>query len=316
MSVTLSIVVPAYNVEKFVQPCIESIMASTFRDFEVLLVDDGSTDSTGALCDELAAKYPEIRVFHTENRGLSMARNLGMDRATGTYIGFVDSDDLIAPGMYEALLSHMEPDVQMACCRFCRCLREDVVPLKYTGKYQICGNQGAMEQIWANYYGEYASPKVFRRDFLDKNPIRFKPGYLMEDTYFMADVLALCQKAVFLEDRLYYYIDTPGSITNSFRNRPRVGQAYVHIPRSWVYTAKTTGKYPRVHRLIRARAAMTYQSVLRKLEPEDPEFTKEAIAYVRRNNGVLLRYRWGVPYFISGCVLSISYPLWKRIFRR
>lgn len=315
MSVTLSIVVPAYNVKSYVQPCIESIMASTFRDFEVLLVDDGSTDGTGALCDELAAKYPEIRVFHTENQGLSMARNLGMNHANGTYIGFVDSDDIIAPRMYEALLSHMEPDVQMACCRFCRCLRENVSPLEYTGAYQICGNQGAMEQVWVNFYGAYVTTKVFRRELLEENAIRFKPGYLNEDVYFMADLFPFVQKSVFLGDALYYYIDTPGSIVNASCGRTHVGKAYISRPRSWVYTEKATARYPKVHRINKARATMTYQMLLRKLDPEDPEFTKEAIAYVRRNKGALLRYTWGIPYYASGCLLCISYPLWKKIFR-
>lgn len=312
----LSIIVPAYNAENYLQPCMESIMASTFQDFEVLLVDDGSTDGTGTLCDQLAEKYLKIRVFHTENQGLSMARNLGIEQAKGKYIGFVDSDDLITPSMYQALVSAMTDDIQLVCCRFHKCLREEVISLEQTGISGIKTEAEIVEDILCNYYGAYVWSKLFRRDILEEYCIRFKPGYLMEDQYFMADYLTVCHKAIFYEDAYYYYIDTPGSITNNFRNRPRVEYKYTHIPRGWVYTAEAVSKYPDMNALARARAAMTYQSVLKKITPENDEFTAEAIAYLQKNNHLLLHHRWGIPYFISGCILCTSYRLWKFIFRR
>lgn len=316
MSVKLSIIVPAYNAENYLTPCIESIISSTYQDFEVLLINDGSTDGTGALCDQLAEKYAKIRVFHTENNGLSRARNLGIDNAVGKYIGFVDSDDLIAPQMYEVLVSKMQDDIQMVCCRFHKCKREEVIPLEYAGEYNVCGSMEISEEILCNWYSSYVWNKLFRRDMLNANNIRFKPGYLMEDQYFTADCLRVFQKAVFIEDALYYYIDTPGSITNNFRNRKHVEYKYVHIPRGWAYTADAVLECKKMNALARAKAAMTYQSVLRKLEPENAKFAAEAIAYVRKNNYLLFRYSWGVPYFISGCILCISYALWKRIFRQ
>lgn len=316
MSVELSIIVPAYNAENYLEPCIDSIMASTWQDFEVLLVDDGSTDGTGALCDRLAEKYPKIRVFHVKNAGVAMARNLGMDHAEGKYIGFVDSDDLIVPEMFETMVSKMDDDVQLVCCRFHKCLREDIIPLKNTGTSRIRTGAEIAEQILCNYYGAYVWSKLFRREVLNQNSIRFKPGHLMEDQYFTADYLRVCHKAVFFEDALYYYIDTPGSIMNNFRNRRQVEYQYVHIPRSWVYTAESIAAYPRMNALARARAAMTYQSVLKKLTPENDEFTQETLAYLRKNNHLLLRHRWGLPYFVSGCILCLNYRLWKAIFRR
>ncbi len=100
----LSIIVPVYKVEKYLPKCIDSILAQTFKDFELILIDDGSPDHCGEICDEYATKDPRIRVIHQENQGVSAARNAGLDIATGSYIGFVDSDDWIEPAMYETMV--------------------------------------------------------------------------------------------------------------------------------------------------------------------------------------------------------------------
>lgn len=103
---TLSIIVPVYKVEPYLHRCVDSILAQTFTDFELILVDDGSPDNCGAICDEYAAKDSRILVIHKENGGLSDARNAGLDIAKGEYIGFVDSDDYISPQMYHFQLTH------------------------------------------------------------------------------------------------------------------------------------------------------------------------------------------------------------------
>ena len=104
----LSVIIPVYNVEPYLEKCLDSVLKQTYKDMEILIIDDGSTDRSGAISDEYAAKDSRIRVFHTENRGLSAARNLGLDNAVGGYIGFVDSDDWIEPDMYEVLLKKAE----------------------------------------------------------------------------------------------------------------------------------------------------------------------------------------------------------------
>lgn len=104
----ISIIVPVYNVELYIHQCIDSIVNQTYQDIEILLIDDGSTDKCRNICDEYARIDHRIRVFHTENKGLSAARNLGLREARGEYIGFVDSDDWIEPNMYEVLLQQLE----------------------------------------------------------------------------------------------------------------------------------------------------------------------------------------------------------------
>lgn len=104
----ISIIVPVYKVEPYLRQCVDSILGQTYRDIDVLLIDDGSPDRCGEICDEYAEKDDRVRVFHTENRGLSATRNLGLAEAKGEYIGFVDSDDWIEPDMYEVLLRRMQ----------------------------------------------------------------------------------------------------------------------------------------------------------------------------------------------------------------
>lgn len=115
----ISIIVPVYKTERFLSACISSILAQTFTDFELILVDDGSPDSCPALCDAAAAKDSRIRVIHQKNRGLSGARNAGLDAAEGEWIAFVDSDDIITPD-FCAKLYHaaQEAGAQMAVCNY------------------------------------------------------------------------------------------------------------------------------------------------------------------------------------------------------
>ncbi len=96
----ISIIVPVYNVEKYLKKCVDSILGQTFTDFELLLIDDGSTDNSGSICDELAKTDNRIKVIHKENGGLSDARNIGIEVAKGDFIGFIDSDDYIDEDMY------------------------------------------------------------------------------------------------------------------------------------------------------------------------------------------------------------------------
>lgn len=115
--IKISVIVPVYNVMAYLTRCVDSIRKQTYRNLEILLVDDGSTDNSGALCEKFALEDKRIRVFHKENGGSSSARNLGIEKATGDFIGFVDSDDYIEPEMYERLLAMLlEENLLVAQC--------------------------------------------------------------------------------------------------------------------------------------------------------------------------------------------------------
>ena len=115
----IRVIVPVYNVERYLRRCVDSILHQTYQDLEVLLVDDGSTDASGAICDEYAAQEERVTAVHQKNRGLSAARNAGLERAQGTYLCFVDSDDYIEPEMFEELLLiAMDTGADLTLCDF------------------------------------------------------------------------------------------------------------------------------------------------------------------------------------------------------
>ena len=115
----ISVIVPVYNVENYLPRCLDSIINQTYTNLEILLVDDGATDNSGKLCDEYAQKDNRIRVFHKENGGVSSARNMGLDNATGEYIAFVDSDDYIDKCMYEIMLnSSVQNNADIVVCGY------------------------------------------------------------------------------------------------------------------------------------------------------------------------------------------------------
>lgn len=109
---TISVIVPVYNAEKYLDRCVESIVAQTYKNLEIILVDDGSTDNSPAICDAWAKKDSRIRVIHKKNGGVSSARNAGLDACTGDYIGFADADDWMEPDMYEVLIGNAKDIVR------------------------------------------------------------------------------------------------------------------------------------------------------------------------------------------------------------
>ena len=123
----LSVIVPVYNVQKYLDQCVESVLKQTYTDFEVILVDDGSTDNSGKMCDDWAQKDDRIKVVHQKNQGLSGARNTGIDTSEGEYLVFVDSDDLIAENMFSTLMPMMtDENLDAVWCTFNRFYNDDV----------------------------------------------------------------------------------------------------------------------------------------------------------------------------------------------
>lgn len=319
MGVLVSVIVPAYNAAPYLEECVNSILASTFQDYELLLIDDGSTDETGTICDALAARSNKIRVFHTENRGLCAARNLGLDNAFGTYISFVDSDDVVSPRMLETLTSGMKPDIQLSVCRFVRCKRTDEHPqCEGVGSACIADQKGTAQKLLVGGFGCYVCNKLFRKSILSEHQIQFRTGRdIPEDQFFIMDYLPYCSQAAFFNAGLYYYIMNDGSIMNSFRSQDCVSGRYVGLPRAWAYSAEVVQPLSgELEIYAQSRAAMFYQTVLRKLEQPDGIFIEEAVTYVRQHRRTLLHYSWGFKYFLSALLLCASYPLWAKVFRQ
>ena len=166
---TISIIVPVYKTEAYLEKCVDSILAQTFRDFELLLIDDGSPDNCPALCEEAAARDPRIRVIHQKNAGLSAARNTGMEAARGEWIGFVDSDDSIAPEMYETLLTYARRDgAQIAVCDYLLVTEAgEPLPSPYRlEEDKVLDRVGALEQMNRGHF-KVAWNRLYRRELFE-----------------------------------------------------------------------------------------------------------------------------------------------------
>ena len=216
----LSIVVPVYNVEPYLRRCIDSILAQTFTDFELILVDDGSPDGCGMICDTYAQQDPRIRVIHKENGGLSDARNAGLDIAQGRYIGFIDSDDTVSPHMYERLiflLEHHDADIASTGFQNLDQNREILARYPQLSQPKVYHREDYIQNFYPDIKWEiYASAcnKLYRRSIFDH--LRYPVGKLYEDSFIQLPLYDLCDTIVVDNEHHYhYYVTRDSSIMNT-----------------------------------------------------------------------------------------------------
>ena len=214
----ISVIVPIYQVEAYLEECLDSILNQTYRQLEIILIDDGSPDRCGDICDRYASQDSRIQVIHQTNQGLSAARNAGMDIATGEYISFIDSDDYIAPHFYEKLLEGFKehPEAKVTACQVFKNEDGKITPLICNRRHQfptIHTSLWCQDAILGKTYVNVWN-KLYQAELLKE--IRFRKGRIVEDVLFMYDFLPICisQQALLLllPDYLYYYRIRQGSI--------------------------------------------------------------------------------------------------------
>ena len=214
---TISVIVPVYKVEQYLPACINSILAQTYTDFELILVDDGSPDNCGAICDSYAARDPRIRVIHQENMGLSGARNSGMDVAKGEYITFIDSDDLVVPQYLEYLLNAMDSqDVGISICKPIEFNNPEDNNISSSASSSGYSHLSGKDACIALYNGSAAVPinawgKLFRKDLLES--LHFPVGRIHEDQAMIPIACYRAKLVSVLGAKLYLYRYRDASIT-------------------------------------------------------------------------------------------------------
>lgn len=206
MSAKISVIVPIYNVEAYIAKGIEAICAQTYTNLEILLVDDGSTDNSGQICDDYAAKDERIRVCHIKNSGQSHARNVGFELATGELIGFVDGDDAPYPKMYEQLLSLLEEyDAGIAECNFTGRNSPPPDQMEEGEIIVLSGREAVVRQLNMKSRSRYPSTsvwsKLFRRELLED--LRFPDGRIHEEYCYLCEALYRCGTYVYKNEILY-----------------------------------------------------------------------------------------------------------------
>ena len=211
----ISVIVPVYNVEKYIHRCVDSILAQTFKDFELILVDDGSPDNCGAICDEYAKKDPRIHVIHKPNGGLSSARNAGLNVSCGRYIMFCDSDDYVAHTWCELMINTQEQNPGALVVSNI---------LKFEEKIDVSDIPMAFESNSISYFDLYklglsgfAVNKIYLKNQIDNLKLRFDERcYYAEDVEFNVKYYSLCNKCIYLSIPLYFYYQHPQSILHRY----------------------------------------------------------------------------------------------------
>lgn len=215
----ISIIVPIYNVEKYLRKCIESILSQTYKGFELILVDDGSLDGCPQICDEYATKDERIVVIHQKNRGVSAARNAGLEMARGEYIGFVDPDDSIVPEMYEMMIGAMETEqVELAICGYDYFDEEGNIDQNRS--YKIEKNEILTQKEIMNRFSDMPPSirhgvvnKLFKKSLLYER--RFNEElHSSEDVWFLSEYVLRVKKAVMIHQPLYWNTVRQGSATH------------------------------------------------------------------------------------------------------
>lgn len=212
----VSVIIPVYKVEPYLHRCVDSVLAQSFTDIEIILVDDGSPDNCGAICDEYAAQDARIHVIHKENGGLSSARNAGIRAAQGAYLMFVDSDDWIAPDMAKDMLQAIqENDCDMAICQYF-IVRGDVVSRCTSGDQgvRVLSQKEAVSLLIEDkVITNHVWRRLYRKELFSS--LRFPEGKAFEDIFIMLDLMLQCRNIAYLDQAYYYYYQNSSGIVAS-----------------------------------------------------------------------------------------------------
>lgn len=216
----VSVIVPVYNMEKYLEECVTSILNQTYPEFELILVDDGSLDSSGAMVDAWGQKENRVVVIHERNKGLSGARNTGIDKAQGEYLVFVDSDDYVAPDYIEVLLqTALAADADMAMCGVYALFQDDCCKASSMPmQARIYTPQTYMERFYVNTgFFSVVWNKIYKKRLFDT--VRFFEGRLNEDTIIMPRLIAQVNQVAYVPEPLYFYRQRKGSIMHTAQRK-------------------------------------------------------------------------------------------------
>ena len=217
-TIMVSVIVPVYNVEEYLEECLESIRNQTYTNIEVILVNDGSTDGSKEICEQFCQQDNRFKLVTQENKGLSAARNRGVKESIGEYIMFVDSDDVVKDNIVEVLFFYMNSDVDIVECQITRCKDELVENESTSIIFKGESTEAILKSIEFKEVKFCAFTKLYRRELVEKVP--FLEGYIYEDVYTGMNYLKYIRKMVVVDLKGYYYRVRPNSImTKSFNEK-------------------------------------------------------------------------------------------------
>ena len=302
MEPLISVIVPVYNVEQYLNKCVDSIINQTYKNIEILLIDDGSTDSSGFICDNYSKMYDNVKTYHKKNGGLSSARNYGIEKASGDLIGFVDSDDYIHKEMYERLYSLLsEDDADLSECLLANVYNGKVRQNNEPQRVLVVNSETAIDYaLKAEIANVVAVDKLYRRSLFDH--IRYPEGKTIEDGFVIVDILSECNRIVISTEQMYYYVHRKGSITTNLFSTKDLDAIEAYEKNYKIIKSK----YPAILDSAEMRLCWAHFYVLDKIiydNSEENRITKQrVVAFLRNHFGFILRNK----QFTKGRKLATS----------
>lgn len=311
MKELISVIIPIYNVEKYLSRCVDSIINQTYANLEIILVDDGSPDNCPQICDDYAKRDTRIKVIHKINGGLSDARNAGVEIATGDLISFVDSDDWIDKKTYELIVNKMEEtDCNIGAFGYVK-TSQDNERAVYSDSFTILDAEQAIGATIENVsVGTVVWNKVYRRRVLDD--LKFRVGKYNEDEFFTFYALDKAERIVYLHSKLYFYFQRPNSIMGcySLKRLDMLDGVYERM----IFTEKF---YPNI--ALKTKISFCgcciyhYQMILRNKSVDNDNIGKDKILNYRRKIKLNYREIVGVPAIEKISLLLSNYSLGLKI---
>lgn len=316
----ISVIVPVFKVEKYLDRCVQSIAEQTYRDLEIILVDDGSPDNCPAMCDAWAEKDGRIRVIHKENGGGAQARNAGLDLASGDYIAFADSDDCLLPEMYASLMDVIrQTGCDIAECGY-HAFEGDLLPTDtiVSGSHQLFTAEEALKENIRDFVcRQLVWNKLYRRSVLQD--VRFVEGRFIDDEFFTYRALGNARKVAVIPEKFYCYRQQQGSVMHQGYSLKRLDAVDAKLCRMQ-YAAEN---YPALTGEARVSLLFTclYHGQMALMNLEQPE-RRQAFVHLKNvlsHSGTLSRKDLEKLPFTHRCWLilaRISFPLTCRMRNR
>ena len=287
----ISVIVPVYNVEKYLKKCIDSILAQTFDDkYEILLIDDGSTDHSTQICDHYAAEHTEIRVIHKKNGGLSDARNVGIEEAKGQFICFIDSDDYIAPEMLANLYGNLvNYQADISSVELVDVYDGRSIQKAEHGKVELLDQKAAIIAVLqGNQLYAYATNKLFKKTLFET--VRFPVGKIVEDAFVIMKLLLQAKRVVVSDWPGYFYFHRDDSIIGAAFSKKSFD-----VIEAWEKNADLVlAHYPELTAICRRRICWAYFFVLDKMlvstNPVPVSEQQKVIQTLKKERGFILSY--------------------------
>lgn len=250
MEEKISVIIPVYNVEAYLSKCVDSVLNQSYQNFEVILVDDGSKDQSGGICDAYAKKDARVKVIHKQNEGLSSARNKGLDHATGNYYYFLDSDDYIAEDTLELLLGAIRrTGSDLALCNIQYVDEQGTVLSRQNAfkEYGVRDGTWTKKEFWRHYMGfghivcVVACNKLYKKELFAQQ--RYPEGKIREDEFVVHHVVDQCQKIACVKKKLYFYRQRNGSIMSQKYEIGQMDAAEAYLERCEFFLKKDQRKW-------------------------------------------------------------------------